>query len=109
MEENKLSKEDLEQLNNLYYELTATLKSYKAGMRRKDYKQRFNETQRAKIEAQNRFFKTALNEALITLMDQRGLKVTTGKDALKNPFVIFSTKWKVSGYLRHINLKARLI
>lgn len=100
MEKRKLTQEELDQLNDQYYELKKTLKEYRDGMRSKNYRSMFDKQQRDQIELQYGFFKKCINETLITLMDQDGLKTTTAIDAIWNRFVGFVTKWRVSRYLR---------
>ena len=101
MEEKKsLTKEELDQLNEQYFELTKTLQGYRDGMKSKNYRKQFDQFQRNEIEKTYKFFKFSLNEGLKTLIDQDGLKITTAFDAMGNRFVKLLVKWRVYFYIR---------
>lgn len=99
-EKPQLTQEQLEQLNDQYFELTETLQSYRDGMKGKNYRKKFDQFQRNEIEKTYKFHKFALNEGLKTLMDQDGLKTTTAFDAMGNRFVKLLVKWRVYFYIR---------
>lgn len=95
-------------MDQQYGELTKELYTYRDGMRSKDYKAKFPKRQRDQIKRQFEFLKMSLNEGLDVLMLHNHLKVGTGIDASRNPFVKFKTKIRVSRYLRHQYSKRRM-
>lgn len=105
MEEKRtLSKAEIEELHAQYYDLTADLKQYRQLRRSRDFRKALPEQQKI-INGQYRFFKSALNGALETLISQDGLNHSVAIDALFNRFVSFNTKWSVSKYLRNYKSK----
>ena len=105
--EKRLTKEQLDALDQQYGELTKELYTYRDGMRDKNYKSKFPKKQRDQIKRQFDFLKMSLNEGLDVLMLHNHLKVGTGIDAIGNPFVKFKTKILVSRHLRHQHSKQR--
>ena len=100
MEEKRtLSNSERIGLNTQYYDLTADLKQYRRLQWSRDFKEAVPEQQKS-IKSQYRFFKSALNGTLETLISQDGLNHNVAIDALFNRFVSFKTKWAVSKYLR---------
>lgn len=99
MEENrKLPKAELVELNSQYYDLTADLKQYRRLQWSRDFKKALPEQQKS-IKSQYRFFKSALNGTLETLISQEGLNHNVATDALINLFVPLRLRWKVILYL----------
>lgn len=101
MEKRQLTKEEIDSLDKQYADLKATLDEYREVMQKRGYKKAYDQSTREQAEKQFTFFKSALNETLITLMSQDGLKVITAIDALGCRYVKLSVKWRVSRYLRH--------
>lgn len=100
MEKRPLTPEELDQLEQQYYELTEELRSYRNGMRDRDYKAKFPKQEREHIKRQYKFLKNALNEGLGVLIDHEHLSVKTCIDVIGNPFCTLRTKWNVSKYMR---------
>lgn len=103
MEENRtLSKAEIAELHAQYYDLTADLKQYRQLQWSRDFRKALPEQQKS-IKSQFRFFKSALNSLLETLISQNALQINVALDALFNRFVSLNCKWTVSKYLRNYN------
>lgn len=99
MEEKRtLSKAEIAELTTQYYDLTADLRQYRRLQWRRDFKKALPEQQKS-IKSQYRFFKSALNGTLETLISQDGLNHNVATDALINRFVPLRMRWKVILYL----------
>lgn len=85
-------------MNSQYYDLTADLKQYRRLQWSRDFKKALPEQQKS-IKSQYRFFKSALNGTLETLISQEGLNHNVATDALINLFVPLRLRWKVILYL----------
>ena len=101
MEEKRtLSDADIADLHTQYYNLTADLKQYRQLQWSRDFRKALPEQQKI-IKSQYRFFKSALNGTLETLISQGKLQINAAIDALFNRFVSLKCKWAVSKYLRN--------
>lgn len=101
MEEKRtLPNPEIAGLNTQFYDLTSDLKQYRRLQWSRDFKKALPDQQKS-IKSQYRFFKSALNSTLETLISQDGLNHSVAIDALFNRFVSFKTKWAVSKYLRN--------
>lgn len=100
-EKQTLTKEQIEDLHKQYSELCSTLKEYRAVMTAKGYKKNYTTEQRNTGKKQYEFFKSCMNQTLVTLMDQKALKTIVAVSALGNRFVKWTVKWQISKYLRH--------
>lgn len=99
MEKRPLTEEELTALEKQYWELTQTLEGYRQEMRRRNYRKIYSESVRERADQQFAFFKSALNETVLTLIDQQALSVNTAMDALWNRYMKLSTRFKLSGYI----------
>lgn len=102
----KLSESEIEDLHVQYYNITSDLRQYRSLLRSRDLKKAISEQQRS-IKSQYSFFKSALNGTLETLISQDRLRYNVAVNALFNGFVTFSTKRKVSKYLRSVTAKKK--
>lgn len=96
-----LTKDQIEDLHKQYSELCSTLKEYRSVMVSRGYKKNFTADQRKTGKKQYEFFRTCMNQTLVTLIDQKALKPIVAVSALGNRFVKWTVKWQISKYLRH--------
>ena len=94
MEEIRLTPDQLEQLEQNYYNITEDCRSYKELFGKPHFRESDQKLQQS-ARKQFDFYKRALNATLETLMMHDYLSYSVTVSALKNRFVRFGTKMRI--------------